>query len=110
MGPGRGNRGRLMSSATQIASDGITLAATVRSLAQRSHRMLIRDRAGVGSDPHEIRALLEQISQSRRQVLDRRPDELRRWLENLYVQIESLQAPPAPRPHVPHRDRPHLTV
>jgi hypothetical protein len=99
-----------MSSIGQATSDGITLAATVRSLAERSHRVLTSARDGVGSDPHEIRALLQQISQSRRQVLDRRPDDLRRWLENLYVQVEALQSPPALRPYVPHRDRPHLSV
>jgi hypothetical protein len=99
-----------MSNAAQVESDGIALAEVVRSLARRSYDALTRVRDGQGSDPHEIRALLQQIAHSRRQVLDRRPDELRRWLENLYCQMESLQDPPAPRPDAPHPDRPHFSL
>ena len=99
-----------MLSVTQPPSDGMTLAATVRSLAQRSYHVLTQARDGVGSDPQEVRALLQQISHSRRQVLDRQPDELRRWLENLYIRVESIQAPTASHSPATHRDRPHLSV
>jgi hypothetical protein len=99
-----------MSSVMQVATDGITLAETVRNLAHRSYAVVTRARAGVGSDPREIRILLRQISVSRRQVMERRADELSRWLENLHGQIESLQAPSSPRPDSAHRDRPHLSV
>lgn len=97
-----------MSSVILVANDGIALAESVRTLARHSHRVLVRVREGHGNDPQEIRALLHQISHSRRQVLDRRPDELRRWLENLYAQIESIQAPTSSRPDTPHHDRPHF--
>lgn len=99
-----------MSSVTQVETDGITLAETVRYLARHSYGVVTRARAGVGSDPREIRTLLSQISVSRRQVLERRAEELSRWLENLHDQIESLQAPASPRPDSAHRDRPHLSV
>ena len=96
-----------MATVTQIESDGIALAEVVRNLARRSYRVLSRARDGQPSDPHEIRALLQQIAHSRRQVLDRRPDELRRWLESLYSQMESLQTPPV---DTPHADRPHFSL